>query len=59
VHCSCNKLSPILQCLALAEEGRDLVLVDAPVSGGTARAADGTLTVRTYSSSCFHPEIEI
>jgi len=41
--------------LTLAGEGRDLLLVDAPVSGGVARAANGTLTVRKDSSSCFLP----
>lgn len=33
-------------CCLMAAEGRDLQLVDAPVSGGVAKAADGTLTVR-------------
>ncbi|KAG0624148.1 hypothetical protein M758_3G227500 [Ceratodon purpureus] len=39
----------------LTGEGRDLVLVDAPVSGGTGRAANGTLTIMAAGSkTAFH-----
>lgn len=38
----------------IAAEERDLKLVDAPVSGGVKRAADGTLTVRIYCTLSFH-----
>lgn len=35
----------------LKGEGRDLMLVDAPVSGGVARAANGTLTIMAAGSN--------
>jgi 3-hydroxyisobutyrate dehydrogenase-like beta-hydroxyacid dehydrogenase len=49
----CSTVSPdyVRQLDAqLNGEGRDLVLVDAPVSGGVARAADGTLTIMAAGS---------
>ncbi|KAL2644219.1 hypothetical protein R1flu_011806 [Riccia fluitans] len=44
----CSTVSPAFVMkleTRLSAEGRDLHLLDAPVSGGTAKAADGTLTI--------------
>ncbi|BBN02755.1 fructose-bisphosphate aldolase, class II [Marchantia polymorpha subsp. ruderalis] len=49
----CSTVSPAFVMrleTRLAAEGRDLQLVDAPVSGGVAKAADGTLTIMASGS---------
>lgn len=47
-HCINYK---VLKCVT--DENKSLKLVDAPVSGGVKRAADGTLTVMSSLSNSF------
>lgn len=38
----------VCMCVWFSGEGQDFVLVDAPVSGGVVKAANGSLTVSSF-----------